>query len=78
MHFRTIKDAAAYFKAADPGTSITETAIRTLVRSGKIKSTRIGKKYTVTVEAIEEFFAGQNDETDDVVLKLQPTKWKIT
>ena len=75
MHFRTIKEAAAYFKAADPGTSITETAIRTLVRSGKIKSTRIGNKYTVSVEAIEDFFAGKND---DVVLKSQPTKWKIT
>lgn len=34
VHTRTIREAAAYFQEADPHTSLTETAIRTLLRTG--------------------------------------------
>lgn len=35
---RTIREAAAYFQEADPHTSLTETAIRTLLRTGAVPS----------------------------------------
>ena len=41
---RTIREAAAYFKETDPDTCLTETAIRTLLRTGAVPSARIGKK----------------------------------
>ena len=45
---RTIREAAAYFREADPHTSLTETAIRTLLRTGAVPSARVGRKYLVT------------------------------
>lgn len=41
---RTIKEAAAYFREEDPQTCLTETAIRTLLRSGAVPSVRVGKE----------------------------------
>lgn len=47
---RTIREAAAYFQESDPQTCLTETAIRTLLRTGAVPSARVGKKYLVTIE----------------------------
>lgn len=44
---RTIREAAAYFQEKDPQTCLTETAIRTLLRTGAVPSVRIGKKSTL-------------------------------
>ena len=55
---RTIREAAAYFKETDPDTCLTETAIRTLLRTGAVPSARIGKKYLVAIEALEEYLSG--------------------
>lgn len=38
---RTIKEAAAYFREEDPQTCLTETAIRTLLRSGAVPSVKV-------------------------------------
>ena len=57
LHTRTIREAAAWFKSQDPQTCLTETAIRTLVRSGKVPSVRVGKNL-VTLEALEAYLAG--------------------
>ena len=57
---RTIREAAAYFKAADPGTCLTETAIRTLLREGIVEHTRVGRKYLVTIEALEAYLMGKS------------------
>lgn len=62
LHSRTIKDAAAYFKSLDPDTALTETAIRRLVRGGEIPSARIGKKYIVSIEALEAYLSGSAGE----------------
>ncbi len=48
---RTIKEAAAYFWPVDPQTCLTETSIRTLVRTGAVPSVKVGKKYLVALEA---------------------------
>ncbi len=55
---RTIREAAEYFKSADPQTSLTEYAIRTLLRTGMVPCVRVGKKYLVTIEALEAYLAG--------------------
>ena len=62
LHPRTIKEAAIHFKTQDPGTALTETAIRTLVRTGTVPSARIGKKYLVTLEALEAYLSGVTGE----------------
>ncbi len=57
QHTRTIKEAAAHYRAADPNTALTEYAIRTLVRTGRVPCARVGKKYLVTIEALEAYLA---------------------
>ena len=44
---RTIDEAAAFLREADPHTAVTKTALRRLVRSGEIPSVRVGAKYLV-------------------------------
>lgn len=58
MRARTIREAASYFREADPQTCLTETAIRSLICSGTVPSARVGMKYLVTVEALEAYLAG--------------------
>ena len=58
MRYRTIHEAAAWFKEQDPETALTETAIRRIVRSGEVPSTRIGRKYLVSLEALASYLAG--------------------
>lgn len=58
MRARTIREAATYFREADPQTCLTETAIRRLISSGTVPSARVGRKYLVTVEALEAYLAG--------------------
>lgn len=55
LHYRTIRDAARYFKDHDPQTAITESAIRRLVRSGAVPSRRVGNKYLVAIEHLEAY-----------------------
>ena len=58
LHTRTIREAAVWFKRQDPQTCLTETAIRTLLRSGRVPCIRVGKKYLVTIEALEAYLSG--------------------
>jgi len=60
---RTIREAAVYFRENDPGTCLTEAAIRTLLRTGAVPSVRVGKKYLVTLEALEKYLAGEAEST---------------
>ena len=76
-HVRTIKEAAAYFKAMDEGTCLTETAIRTLVRNGKVASSKVGKKYLVSIEALEDYLNGSTAAETSRMPK-QGTVWRVT
>ena len=74
MQARTIREAASFFRESDPETCLTETAIRRLVRSGAVPSARVGRKYLVTVEALEAYLSG----TAAPQVKAQPKKtWRI-
>ena len=71
---RTIREAASYFRETDPQTCLTETAIRRLLSTGTVPSARIGRKYLVTVEALEDYLAGSHQGP----VEKAPTKaWKI-
>lgn len=74
MRARTIREAASYFREADPQTCLTETAIRRLISSGTVPSARVGRKYLVTVEALEAYLSG----AVQVSAKARPARtWKI-
>jgi len=76
VHTRTIREAAAYFRASDPHTCLTETAIRTLLRTGAVPSVRVGRKYLVTLEALETYLEGTAGPESP--LEAQPArKWRI-
>ena len=75
---RTIREAAAYFKERDPNTCLTETAIRTLLRTGAVPSARIGKKYLVAIEALEEYLSGAIQQPRAYTPTSKPGKcWQI-
>lgn len=62
----TIEAAAKLYE----GTSLTQTAIRRLVRSGEIPSRRIGAKYLITAAAIENWLnspSGQAEQTGGAI-----------
>ena len=58
LHARTIKEAAEWFRSEDPQTCLSETAIRRLIITGQVPSAKVGKKYLVTLEALEEYLMG--------------------
>ena len=72
---RTIREAAAYFQEADPHTCLTETAIRTLLRTGAVPSARVGRKYLVTIEALETYL--EDSAGPEKQIKAPPRKWQI-
>lgn len=59
MTAMTIRGAATYYKEKNPNTPITETALRRLVKTGDIRSCKIGVKNIITLEAVEEYFSGK-------------------
>ena len=58
LHPRTIREAAVWFKSQDPGTALTQTAIRRLVVTGAVPSIRLGRKYLINLEALESYLTG--------------------
>ena len=50
---RTVAEAAAELKRADPNTTITPYAIRKLVLSGEIPNIKAGKKQLVKMKVLE-------------------------
>lgn len=55
---RTIEQATAELKAADPCTAFTKTALRQLITTGTLPSVRIGNKYLVCMEVLESYLKG--------------------
>lgn len=56
---RIITQLHAELMAADPNCALTLSALRRLVRTGEIKSCRVGRKYLVTHQAVTDFLTGQ-------------------
>ena len=55
---RTIDQAAEWLQQSDPETALTKTALRRLVTTGKLPSVRVGQKYLVNLETLEDFLHG--------------------
>ena len=55
---RTIAQLHAELVVEDPQCALTLTALRRLVRSGEIRSCRVGQKYLVTHAAVSDFLTG--------------------
>lgn len=55
LHMRTIDQAMAHVKAADPETALTKTALRRLVVTGAIPSVRVGQKYLLALENLDAY-----------------------
>lgn len=72
---RTIREAAVYFQEKDPQTCPTETAIRTLLRTGAVPCARVGRKYLVTIEALEAYLGGHVGA--EKPSEAWPGKWQI-
>ena len=76
VHSRTIREAAAHFREVDPHTGLTETAIRNLLRKGLVPCVRVGRKYLVTIEALEAYLMGDTGKAEEKLQKPRK-KWKI-
>ena len=58
MRMRTIDQAVAYIRAADPETALTKTALRRKVLSGAVPSIRAGKKYLIDLDRLDAALFG--------------------
>lgn len=58
MRMRTIDQAAAWLQENDPETALTKTALRRLVVTGQLPSVRVGQKYLISLETLEDYLAG--------------------
>ncbi len=56
---RTMKTAYEEIIKMDPGTAITEWAIRKAVTEGYIPSRRVGNKYVFNLDALLDYFEGK-------------------
>lgn len=52
---RTINEAIAAIKEADPQTAFTQSALRRMIRSGEIPSVHIGRKYLVNLDTLFDY-----------------------
>ena len=54
---RGIDQAFEFLISSDPECALTRTALRRLVVTGKIPSVRIGKKYLLDLDQLEQYLA---------------------
>ena len=52
---RTIDQAAAYIHERDGETALTKTALRRMVVTGALPSVRVGAKYLINLDSMEDF-----------------------
>ncbi len=59
---RTIDQTAAWLQQCDPETAFTKTALRRLVVSGKLPCVRVGQKYLINLDTLEDYLQGSSPE----------------
>ena len=57
MRLRKINDAIEELRRSDPGSALTKSALRRMVTTGAIPSVRVGQKYLLDVDQLEELFS---------------------
>lgn len=58
MRMRTIREAHKEIKVNDPGSGIGLTTLYRLVSDGTIPSVRVGTKYLIDLDKLEDYFNG--------------------
>lgn len=61
---RTIPQAYAELKAADPDTCFTEYALRQLVLSGQIPTVRAGRKFLINLDLLFEYLGCREENIE--------------
>lgn len=64
MKIRTIAGAVADIRAADPGSAVTASYLRSLVRDGKIAHVKDGNRVLVDADSITQYFDNKINEID--------------
>lgn len=59
MRMRGIEEGFREIQAKDPHTALTKTALRRLVTTGQIPSVKIGTKYLVDLDVVDQYFRGE-------------------
>ena len=54
---RTITEAIAAIREADPQTAFTQTALRRMIKTGEIPSIRAGAKYLVNLDTLFDYLS---------------------
>ncbi len=67
IRMRTITEAVAEIRAADPRTAFTEHALRRLIISGEIPHIMAGRKYLINLDALFEYLNGKDAPTTQTV-----------
>lgn len=57
--YRTIPKAVKYFHEIDPESAVTEYGIRKAIEERRIQFSRVGRRYYLTVRAIENLYEGE-------------------
>ena len=63
---RTQSQAFEWLKSHDPDTALTKTALRRLIITGAVPSVRVGQKYLISLEALEDYLYGANTALEPV------------
>lgn len=58
MRMRTIREAHKDLKASDPNSGLGLTTLYRLVSEGTIPSVRVGKKYLIDLDKLEDYLKG--------------------
>lgn len=57
MRMRTQAEVMAYIRESDPDTALTPWALRSMVLSGKIPSTTVGRKRLIDLDTLELYLS---------------------
>lgn len=65
-HMRGIKQAIEEIKQADPCTALTEKALRRLILTKEIPSVKIGAKYLVNMDVLNNYLCTGTTESEPI------------
>ena len=66
---RTIDEVMKHLKETDPGTKLTDWAFRNMVRNGRIPSNKVGRKYLINIDLLDQYLQ------DDADADYEPVKY---
>lgn len=73
MRLRTLEQAHAELMSVDPSCALAKTALRRMVVSGQIPSVRIGAKYLVDIDRLQEYlFPKPSESKSETEGKVRP------